>query len=43
MMVLALPLILHYNGEKGPGWKWFFYIFYPAHTCFLFFLSNFWL
>lgn len=43
MMVLALPFILRYNGEKGPGWKWFFYIFYPAHTCFLFFLSNFWL
>ena len=43
MMVLALPLILRYNGEKGWGWKWFFYIFYPAHTCLLFFLANFWL
>ncbi|MCI8809987.1 MAG: conjugal transfer protein TraX [Oscillibacter sp.] len=43
MMLLALPLILRYNGEKGPGWKWFFYIFYPAHTCFLFFLAHFWL
>lgn len=42
MMVLALPLILRYNGEKGPSWKWFFYIFYPAHTCFLFFLSSLW-
>lgn len=41
MMVLALPLMLRYNGEKGPGWKWFFYLFYPAHTCFLFFLANF--
>lgn len=42
MMVLALPLLLRYDGERGPGWKWFFYIFYPAHTCFLFFLSSFW-
>ena len=41
MMVMAMPLIFRYNGEKGPGWKWFFYIFYPAHTCALFFLSNF--
>ena len=41
MMVLALPLMLRYNGEKGPGLKWFFYLFYPAHTCFLFFLANF--
>lgn len=41
MMILALPLILRYNGEKGPGWKWFFYLFYPAHTCLLFCLANF--
>jgi len=40
-MVLALPLILHYNGEKGPGMKWFFYIFYPLHTFWLFYLANF--
>lgn len=41
MMILALPLIARYNGEKGPGWKGFFYLFYPAHTCLLFFLANF--
>lgn len=41
IMVFVLPLILRYNGEKGPGWKWFFYIFYPAHTSFLFLLANF--
>lgn len=40
MMVLALPLMLRYNGEKGRGWKWFFYAYYPAHTAFLFLLSN---
>lgn len=40
-MVLSLPLMLRYNGEKGRGTKWFFYIFYPAHTFLLFCLANF--
>ena len=40
MMVLALPLMLRYNGEKGRGWKWFFYMYYPAHTCLLFLLAG---
>ena len=40
MMVLALPLMLRYNGEKGRGWKWFFYAYYPAHTCLLFLLAR---
>lgn len=31
LMILALPLIILYNNEKGPSRKWFFYIFYPAH------------
>ena len=39
MMVLALPLMLRYDGGKGRGWKWFFYVYYPAHTCLLFLLS----
>lgn len=39
MMALALPLMLRYNGEKGRDWKWFFYLYYPAHTCLLFLLS----
>lgn len=39
MMALALPLMLRYNGEKGRGWKWFFYLYYPAHICLLFLLS----
>jgi len=39
MMVLVLPLLLRYHGEKGPGWKWFFYWYYPLHTTMLFLLS----
>lgn len=39
MMVLALPLMLRYNGERGRSWKPFFYIYYPAHTCLLFLLA----
>ncbi len=30
-VLLAMPPILLYNGERGRGSKWFFYIFYPAH------------
>lgn len=43
LMALALPLMLRYNGQRGPGgpgWKWFFYIFYPAHTALLFLLAQ---
>ena len=40
MMALALPLILRYNGERGRGWKWFFYLYYPAHTTLLFLLAR---
>ena len=29
--LIALIPIMMYNGEKGKGSKWFFYIFYPAH------------
>ena len=32
--LLAIPLLLCYNGQKGRGGafnKWFFYVFYPAH------------
>lgn len=36
MMVGALPLILCYNGKKGRGLKWLFYIFYPAHIFLLY-------
>jgi len=29
--ILPVLLLMCYNGKKGRGWKWFFYIFYPAH------------
>jgi hypothetical protein len=36
MMVFAFILILLYNGAKGSGNKYFFYIFYPAHIYILY-------
>lgn len=41
LMILALPVMLRYNRRKGPGMKYFFYVFYPAHTFLLFYLANF--
>ena len=38
---IFLPLMLRYNREKGPGMKYFFYFFYPAHTFARFYLANF--
>lgn len=38
MMIFALPILLTYNGEKGRGCKWFFYIYYPLHLTILSFL-----
>ena len=29
--LLTVPLIAMYNGERGPSFKWLFYIAYPAH------------
>lgn len=31
LMIFSLPIMLLYNGKKGKSWKYFFYVFYPAH------------
>lgn len=30
-ILLAVPFLLAYNGSRGRGSKWFFYVFYPVH------------
>ena len=30
-MILSVPFILLYNGDKGKSQKWFFYTYYPIH------------
>ena len=37
--ILAAPLMLWYNGERGGGHKALFYVFYPAHVYILYALS----
>lgn len=34
-MVLALPILRCYNGQRGRGSKWGFYVFYPGHLAVL--------
>ena len=36
-LFLAVPLLLKYNGVRkgGKAYKWFFYVFYPAHLLLL--------
>ncbi|GHV87183.1 membrane protein [Spirochaetia bacterium] len=41
MIFAALPMAL-YNGEKGRGMKYFFYIFYPAHIYILYIIATLW-
>lgn len=40
-MILALPLLLLYNGKRGKGHKQFFYIYYPAHVYVLYIIQQF--
>lgn len=41
MMIFAIVPILLYNGQKGRGIKYFFYVFYPAHIAILYLISAF--
>ena len=38
--VFSLVPIFLYNGKKGYGMKFFFYLFYPLHFIFLYFLNE---
>lgn len=40
-MILALPLLLLYNGKRGKGYKRFFYGYYPAHIYVLYIAQHF--
>lgn len=39
MMIFATPLLYLYNGKKGKGMKYLFYVFYPAHIYVFYIIS----
>lgn len=41
IMIFAIIPIWFYNGQKGPGMKYLFYIFYLAHIAILYVLAAF--
>jgi len=34
-VMVAVVIVAFYNGRRGPSWKWFFYVAYPAHLAVL--------
>jgi hypothetical protein len=41
LMIFAIILFMLYNGERGKGGKYFFYIFYPVHIYLLYIIAYF--
>lgn len=39
LMMLVVPFFWIYNGKKGKGIKWFYYLIYPLHIWLLYILS----
>jgi len=40
LSLLAVPLLMLYNGQRGKAnMKWFFYIYYPAHLVVIYFIG----
>nr|WP_288978101.1 TraX family protein [uncultured Blautia sp.] len=39
MMLLSIPFILSYNGKRGIGMRYFFYLYYPLHLIILSIIS----
>lgn len=40
LMILVIPCFWIYNGKKGKGIKWFYYLFYPLHIWILYVVSK---